>query len=101
MQTTRDRSGHFALFNCLILGHTKHKTIIVIIVTIAITCVVSNTKFSSRLVGICRLSDRFQVRARPQEPNSLYGANRKGKLPVVPVTVLRTQVYSVPIANPL
>ena len=25
MQTSRDRSGHFALYNCLILGHTKYK----------------------------------------------------------------------------
>ena len=25
MQTSRDSSGHFALFNCLMLGHTKYK----------------------------------------------------------------------------
>ena len=51
------------------------QVISVIIVIIVIICVFYNTKFSSRLDGVCRLSEHF--RARPQEPNSLCPANRK------------------------
>ena len=55
----------------------------VIIVIIVITCVIYNTKFSSRLAGVCRLSDRFELDPKNPILYVLPIENILGKLPVV------------------